>query len=175
MRQIVVDTETTGLSPGDGHRIVELGAVEIVDGAITGRLFHTHLDPERDVAPDALMVHGLTQEFLTGKPHFEMVVDDFIAFIRDAELVIHNAAFDIGFLDAELKCAGRPRLSRLCSSIVDTLELARSLYPGQANNLDALCQRYQIDTGARKVHSALLDSQLLAELFIRMVPPSVKA
>ncbi|MFU8821837.1 MAG: DNA polymerase III subunit epsilon [Gammaproteobacteria bacterium] len=169
MRQIVLDTETTGLEPAEGHRIIEIGCVEILHRRPTGRTFHQYLNPERDIDRAAEDVHGLSRAFLAEKPRFSEVAAEFLAFIDGAELVIHNAAFDVGFLDAELARLDPPAppLATTCG-ILDTLMLARQLYPGQRQSLDALCKRYGVDNSGRDLHGALLDAQLLAEVFLAM-------
>ena len=169
MRQIVLDTETTGLKPEDGHRIVEIGCVEIINRTITGKTFQTYLDPEREPDEETLKITGLTSEFLKGKPKFIDIVDDFLNFIAGAELIIHNAPFDLGFLNNELKLINHAR--RIVNqevSIFDTLILARRKHPGQKNNLDALCTRYNIDNSHREYHGALLDAKILAKLYLAM-------
>lgn len=167
MRKIVLDTETTGLDPVTGDRIVEIGAVEIVNFLPTNRHFHVYLNPERSMPPDAFAVHGLSDEFLRDKPRFHAVAADFLAFIGDDPLVIHNAAFDIRFLNAELMRAGHPEL--LFSRVIDTLGLARDrLPPGASASLDALCQRFGVDNSGRDLHGALLDSRLLAEVYLEL-------
>jgi DNA polymerase-3 subunit epsilon len=163
MREIVLDTETTGLDALKGDRLIEIGCVEIVNRFITGRNFHAYLNPERPVHPDAFAVHGLSDAFLADKPKFAAVVDEFLAFIGDDPLVIHNAAFDIGFLNMELKKLGRTALSQ--DRVIDTLQIARRRHPGQQNSLDALCTRYGIDNARRTKHGALLDSEILAEVY----------
>jgi len=163
MREIVLDTETTGLSPADGHRIVEIGAIEIVHQAPTGRVFHRLINPERDVPEDAFQVHGHSSEALKDKPVFAALVEDFLAFVGDAPLVIHNAEFDIGFLNAELVRLGRAPIAT--ERVVDTLALARTKHPGQQNSLDALCDRYRIDRSSRVRHGALLDAEILVEVY----------
>jgi DNA polymerase-3 subunit epsilon len=168
MRYIVLDTETTGLSPEQGHRVIEIGAVELNDRQPSGRTFHVYLNPEREVDAGALEVHGLTNEFLADKPRFDAVADDFLAFIADAELIIHNAAFDVGFLNSELARLDKGRLEACCAGVQDTLKQARELHPGQRNNLDALCKRYEVDNSNRAYHGALLDAQLLAEVYLAM-------
>jgi DNA polymerase-3 subunit epsilon len=168
MRQIVLDTETTGLSPEQGHRVVEIGAVEILNRTVTGRTFHAYLNPDREVDPGALEVHGLSNEFLADKPRFDTVADDFLAYIADAELIIHNAPFDVGFLNTELARLEKGKLSEFCAGVQDTLKQARELHPGQRNNLDALCKRYEVDNSNRAYHGALLDAQLLAEVYLAM-------
>lgn len=169
MRQIVLDTETTGLEPSEGHKIIEIGCVELVDRKLTGNHYHQYLKPNREVDEGAIEVHGITNEFLEDKPLFEEVVDDFLAFVDGAELVIHNAPFDIGFLDHELKLlsAKKGAMSDYCS-VLDTLTLARQMHPGQRNSLDALCKRYDIDNTHRDLHGALLDSEILADVYLRM-------
>ena len=169
MRQIVLDTETTGLEPELGHRIIEIGCVELVNRRPTGRTFHKYLNPERAIDEGALAVHGITRADLDGKPKFAEIVEELLLFISGAELVIHNAAFDVAFLDAELaKIQGQPRtLAALCR-VLDTLALARSMHPGQRNNLDALCKRYSIDNSRRELHGALLDARILADVYLAM-------
>lgn len=170
MRQVVLDTETTGLEPEAGHRIIEIGGVELLDRRPTGRVFHTYLDPERDIDEGAQAVHGITRESLLGKPRFAQVASEFLDFVAAAELVIHNAAFDIAFLDAELTRLepAVPPLAAQVGGVVDTLLLARNKHPGQRNSLDALCRRYAIDDSHRALHGALLDAQLLAEVYLAM-------
>ena len=167
MRQIFVDTETTGLDAQAGDRIVEFGCIEMVNRRLTGRTLHRYLNPGRSSHPDALRVHGLTDEFLADKPRFEQVVDELLEFVKGAELIIHNAGFDVGFFDAELTRAGRPPLGRV-ASITDSLVMARDMFPGKANSLDALCRRLEVDNSNRTLHGALLDAGLLAEVYIRM-------
>ena len=167
MRQIFLDTETTGLDAAGGDRIVELGCIEMVNRRLTGRTLHHYLNPERSSHPDALRVHGLTDEFLADKPRFEDVVAELLEFVRDAELIIHNAGFDVGFLDAELARAGLQPLGQF-ATVTDSLAMARELYPGKANSLDALCRRLEVDNSDRTLHGALLDAGLLAEVYIRM-------
>lgn len=166
MREIVWDTETTGIMPGDGHRIVEIGAIELVNRTMTGRSFHTYLDPQRPMPRDAERVHGLSSDFLTGQPVFEQVVDGFLAFIADAPLVAHNAAFDMEFLNWELKRAGLPIVPQ--SRAIDTLEISRRIHPGAKHTLDALCSRYGIDLSGRTKHGALIDAELLARVYIEL-------
>ncbi|MBM4190128.1 MAG: DNA polymerase III subunit epsilon [Betaproteobacteria bacterium] len=168
MRRIVLDTETTGLDPALGHRVIEIGAVEMVDRRPTGRTYHVYLNPEREVDPGAQAVHGLSNEFLADKPRFAEQVDAFLAFVDAAELIIHNAPFDLGFLNAELGRLERGVLSACTQGVVDTLKMARQLHPGQKNNLDALCRRYGVDNSGREYHGALLDSELLAEVWLAM-------
>lgn len=167
MREIVLDTETTGFEPGEGHRLVEIGCVELDNHVPTGRVFHTYLNPMRDVPADAVRVHGLTTEFLKNHPIFTEKVGEFMEFIEGATLVIHNAEFDMKFLNAELKSCGFKPLSM--ANVIDTLMMARQKYPGQPANLDALCRRFKIDNTARKFHGALLDSELLAEVYLEML------
>jgi len=169
MRQIVLDTETTGLDPRQGHRIIEIGALELVDRQLTGRQFHVYINPEREIEQGALEVHGITEEFLRDKPRFAEIVDDLMEFAEGAELVIHNAPFDIGFLDNELSLIGhRHTTITAIASVLDTLELARDLHPGQRNNLDALCKRYEVDNSSRSLHGALLDAEILADVYLAM-------
>ena len=168
MRQVFLDTETTGLSPDAGDRIVELGCVEMVNRRLTGRNLHFYLNPERPNNEEAVRVHGLTDEFLADKPLFASVAAEFVDYLRGAEVVIHNAAFDVGFLDAELRRLRQSGVATLVSGIVDTLSMAREAYPGKANSLDALCRRLEVDNSKRSLHGALLDAELLAEVYIRM-------
>lgn len=169
MRQIALDTETTGLEVADGHRIIEIGCVEMINRRVTEHHFHYYLQPDFAVDSDALKVHGITNEFLRDKPRFADVVEEFIAFIQDAELIIHNAKFDVGFLNHEFSLLPeREQIIQHYCQIVDTLELARRQHPGQKNNLDALCKRYQIDNSKREWHGALLDASLLAEVYLLM-------
>ena len=169
MRQIVLDTETTGLEPGEGHRIIEIGCIEILDRRITRNSFHTYINPEREVDPGALEVHGIDNRFLKDKRRFAEVAPEFLAFVQGAELVIHNAAFDVGFLNHELTRMKHSIADiRGVCGVLDTLELARRQHPGQKNNLDALCKRYSVDNSGREYHGALLDAQLLAEVYLAM-------
>lgn len=169
MRQIVLDTETTGLDPRQGHRIIEIGALELVDRQLTGKQFHAYINPEREIEQGALEVHGITEEFLRDKPLFADIADDLLAFADGAELVIHNAPFDIGFIDNELSLIGHQHASiNEIATVLDTLELARDLHPGQRNNLDALCKRYDVDNSTRSLHGALLDAEILADVFLAM-------
>jgi DNA polymerase III subunit epsilon len=168
MRQLIVDTETTGLDPKQDHRIIEIAGLEVVDRRATGRYVHFRVDPEREIDAGATVVHGMTWDDLKGRPKFGDVAAEFIAFARDAEWVIHNAPFDLAFLDAELARAGLPRCADLHAGVVDTLALARELFPGKRNNLDALCERFGIDHAERTLHGALLDAQLLAEAYLAM-------
>lgn len=168
MRQIVLDTETTGLSASEGHRVIEIGAVELLNRRPTGRNFHHYLQPDREIDPGAIEVHGISNEFLADKPRFADVAEEFVAYVRGAELVIHNAAFDVGFLNAELaRLDGDYSVELLCT-VLDTLALARHLHPGQRNTLDALCRRYGVDNSGRSLHGALLDAQILAEVYLAM-------
>ncbi|MFJ1299638.1 DNA polymerase III subunit epsilon [Pseudomonadota bacterium AL_CKDN230030165-1A_HGKHYDSX7] len=168
MRQIIFDTETTGLDPAQGHRIIEIGCVEIVNRMTTGNTLHLYLNPDRDSDPEALAVHGLTTEFLADKPRFAEVADQFLAFIEGAELIAHNASFDVKFFNAELDRVGRGPLNNYCSTITDSLLHARSLFPGKRNSLDSLCDRFGISNAHRTLHGALLDSQLLGEVWLAM-------
>lgn len=168
LRQIFLDTETTGLDPRQGHRIIEVAGVEMINRRLTGNRFHRYLNPERDIDAGAQQVHGLTSEFLQDKPRFADIVDELIAFLRGAELVIHNAPFDIGFLDAELQRLERSPLIEYCVAVTDTLKLAKDLHPGQKNNLDALCRRYAVDNTSRTLHGALLDAELLGAVYLGM-------
>ena len=168
MRQVFLDTETTGLSPDNGDRLVELGCVEMVNRRLTGRNLHFYLNPQRPNSEEAVRVHGLTDEFLADKPLFATVAEEFIEYLRGAEVIIHNAAFDVGFLDAEFRRVHRPGVATLACGIVDTLAMAREAYPGKANSLDALCRRLEVDNSKRTLHGALLDAELLAEVYIRM-------
>jgi DNA polymerase-3 subunit epsilon len=167
MREIVLDTETTGIDPAKGHRIVELGAIELVNHIPSGRTFHRHIDPERDMPSDAEAIHGLTSQFLKGKPFFAAIAAEFLDFIGDASLVIHNAGFDIGFLNAEFARLALPPI--LPDRVVDTLLLARQKHPMGPNSLDALCKRYGIDISKRDKHGALLDSELLADVYLELI------
>ena len=168
MRQIVLDTETTGLEVTSGHRIIELAAVEIVNRRPSGNRFHRYVNPERDIDAGALEVHGLSLDFLQDKPKFADVAQDFLEFVRDAELIIHNAPFDVGFLNHELELLGLGSIGDHCAAVTDTLRMARELHPGKRNNLDALCERYQVDNSTRTLHGALLDAELLAEVYLSM-------
>lgn len=168
MRQIILDTETTGLDPAQGHRVVELACVELVNRSLTGKHLHLYLNPDRDSDAGALNIHGLTTEFLSTHPRFKDVADEFIDYVKGAEIIIHNAAFDKKFLDSELTGAGRPKLAQLCGKITCSLLYARELYPGKRNSLDALCERYGISNAHRTLHGALLDSELLAEVWLAM-------
>ena len=168
MRQIILDTETTGLNPRSGDRIIEIGCVEMLNRRLTGKNFHYYLNPERESDPGALAVHGLTSEFLRDKPKFADIVSEFCDFVRDAEIIIHNAPFDVGFLDAELEKVGAPAFSGHVEKVIDTLLQAKELHPGKRNSLDALCERYGISNSHRTLHGALLDAELLAEVYLAM-------
>ncbi|MDF0376897.1 MULTISPECIES: DNA polymerase III subunit epsilon [unclassified Methylophilus] len=168
MRQIFLDTETTGLYPDQGHRIIEIAAVEMLNRRPTQRHFHLYINPEREIDAGAQEVHGISLEFLQDKPLFAQIAQDFIAFIRGAELIIHNAPFDVGFLNMELSRLSMDPLPSFVSGIVDTLKMAKEMRPGQRNNLDALCRHYGIDNSQRTLHGALLDAELLADVYIAM-------
>jgi DNA polymerase-3 subunit epsilon len=167
VRQIVLDTETTGLEASQGHRIIEIGCVELENRRLTGNHYHQYINPQREIDQGAIEVHGITNEFLNDKPLFDKVAPDFIEFVRGAELIIHNAPFDLGFLDAELKRLPQKQdlMMDLCT-VVDTLVMARAKHPGQRNNLDALCQRYDVDNSQRDLHGALLDAEILADVYL---------
>jgi DNA polymerase-3 subunit epsilon len=169
MRQVVLDTETTGLEVEQGHRIVEIGCVELVHRRLTGRHYHVYINPERDVEQGALEVHGISNEFLSDKPMFANIAQEFLGFVKGAELLIHNAPFDVGFLDSELKLLGADHgvMSDYCT-VVDTLAMARTRHPGQRNTLDALCKRYGVDNSQRELHGALLDAEILADVYLMM-------
>ena len=168
MRQVFLDTETTGLEPKLGHRIIEIAAVEMLDRRPTGRRLHHYLNPERESEAGALQVHGLTREFLRDKQKFHDITKELLEFIDGAELIMHNAPFDVGFLDHELGLAELQPLHSYCQAITDTLKMAKDLHPGKKNNLDALCERYQVDNSRRTLHGALLDAELLAEIYLAM-------
>ena len=168
MRQIVLDTETTGLEVSQGHRVIEIGCIELRDRRPTGRTFHKYLCPDREVEPGALAVHGITNEFLSTQPRFGDVVEELLEFLREAELIIHNAAFDVGFLDSELARVKRNEAIGEICQVLDTLALARQLHPGQRNSLDALCRRYGIDNSHREFHGALLDAKILSDVYLTM-------
>ena len=168
MRQVFLDTETTGLSAEQGDRIIEIGCIEMVNRRLSGRTLHHYLNPGRSSHPDALKVHGLTDEFLADKPTFAQIAAELAEFIGGAELIAHNADFDIGFLDAEFERLGHPRVAAVAGGITDSLVLARELFPGKGNSLDALCKRLEVDNSAREYHGALLDAGLLAEVYVRM-------
>lgn len=176
MRQIVLDTETTGIDPKEGHRIIEIGCVEVVNRKLTGNHFHVYINPQREIEQEAIEVHGITNEYLADKPLFKDVANDFIAFIKGAQLVIHNAPFDVGFMDHEF--AKEPsthsvKTHEICS-VLDTLALAKRTHPGQKNNLDALCKRYGIDNSHRELHGALLDAEILADVYLMMTGGQTK-
>jgi len=170
MRQIILDTETTGLSPKAGHRIIEIGCVELINRRLTGNHFHYYLNPGRAIDPGAQAVHGITAEFLADKPRFKEIVSSLLEYVQDAQIIIHNADFDLGFLDHELSLCGKQYLDfeEYVSSVVCTLQMARNKHPGQKNNLDVLCKRYQVDNTHRELHGALLDSEILAEVYLAM-------
>jgi DNA polymerase III subunit epsilon len=168
MRQIFLDTETTGLSPESGDRIIEIGCVELVNRRLSGHDKHFYLNPERRNSEDAYKIHGLSDAFLADKPLFAAIADDLLAYLDGAEVVIHNAAFDVGFLNLELQRLGRPPITARVRDITDSLQMAREIYPGKANSLDALCKRLEVDNAHRTVHGALLDAGLLAEVYLRM-------
>lgn len=169
MRQVVLDTETTGLDPAQGHRIIEIGCVELENRKLTGKHFQRYLNPDREIDAAAIEVHGITSQFLADKPRFEQVEAEFLDFVNGAELIIHNAPFDIGFLDHELKRSGQQgkTMAAMCS-VLDSLLLAREKHPGQRNNLDALCKRYDVDNTQRQLHGALLDAEILADVYLMM-------
>lgn len=169
MRQIVLDTETTGLEPQEGHRIIEVGCVELVNRRLTHNRFHYYINPERDIDEGAIEVHGLTPQFLADKPRFAEIAQDLLDYLRGAELIIHNAPFDIGFLNAEYARLDKTwsGMREICY-VTDTLQMARKLHPGQKNNLDALCKRYSVDNSQRELHGALLDAEILAEVYLMM-------
>jgi len=168
MRQIVLDTETTGLDWKTGDRVIEIGCVELFGRKLTGRHFHAYINPEREIDAGAIAIHGLTNEFMADKPKFAKVVAEFMDFVRDSELIIHNAAFDVGFLDNELSLLKLEPLGALCGGVIDTLRMARELRPGKKNNLNALCNEFGIDNSTRQLHGALLDAELLAEVYLAM-------
>jgi len=167
-RQIVLDTETTGLNAKLGDRVIEIGCIELLSRNVTDRQFHRYLNPGREIEEGAARVHGLTSEFLADKPKFADIAQEFVAYVSGAELIIHNAAFDVEFLDQELSLAGLKKLSEYASSIVDTLAMARELHPGKRNGLDALCERYAVNSSHRTLHGALLDARLLAEVYLAL-------
>jgi DNA polymerase III subunit epsilon len=168
MRQIILDTETTGLNARTGDRIIEIGCVELVNRRLTGNNLHFYVNPERDSDPGALAVHGLTTEFLSDKPKFAEVANEILDFVQGADIIIHNAPFDIGFLDAELALLGKPSFREHCGEVIDTLVQAKQIFPGKRNSLDALCDRFGISNAHRTLHGALLDSELLAEVYLAM-------
>jgi DNA polymerase-3 subunit epsilon len=168
MRQIILDTETTGLSADNGDRIIEIGCVELLHRKLTGNNKHFYLNPERDSHEDALKVHGISNEFLRDKPKFAQVADELLDYLADAEVIIHNAAFDVGFLNKELELIGRGPITQVVSNIIDSLQMAKDLFPGKRNSLDALCDRLDVDNSGRTLHGALLDAELLADVYINM-------
>ncbi|GGI91358.1 DNA polymerase III subunit epsilon [Legionella impletisoli] len=168
MRQIVLDTETTGIGPEQGHRIIEIGCVELIDRVLTGKHFHVYLNPEREVDEGAFRVHGISTEFLQDKPRFSEILQEFIQFVDGAELIIHNAPFDVGFINSELKLASWNNSIEVHCRILDTLVMARDKHPGQRNSLDALCKRYEVDNSNRELHGALLDAEILAWVYLAM-------
>lgn len=169
MRQIVLDTETTGLDPGQGHRIIEIGCVEVINRRLSGNNYHQYLQPDHDIDEGAQSVHGISNDFLADKPRFADIVEDFLEYLKGAELIIHNAPFDVGFINHELKRVG-PEYGEVTTycSIIDTLVMARKMRPGKKNNLDALCKEYEVKNAHRELHGALLDAELLAEVYLRM-------
>ena len=169
MRQVVLDTETTGLEPSQGHRIIEIGCIELINRRLTGNRYHQYVKPDRDIDDAAVEIHGITNEFLADKPQFADIAEDFLGFIRGAELIIHNAPFDVGFINREFQLLDENfgQLIEYCS-VLDTLDQARKLHPGQRNNLDALCKRYGIDNSQRELHGALLDAEILADVYLAM-------
>lgn len=168
MRQIVLDTETTGLDWRNGDRVIEIGCVELLNRRLSGRHFHVYLNPDRGIDAEAAAVHGISEEFLADKPRFADVGDEFADFVRDAELIIHNASFDVGFLNNELALAGMDALEQCCAGVIDTLKMAKEQNPGKRASLDALCERFEIDNTHRQLHGALLDAELLAEVYLAM-------
>lgn len=168
MRQIILDTETTGLNPRGGDRVIEVGCVELLNRTLTGNNLHFYINPERDSDPEALRVHGLTTEFLSDKPKFAQIADELCEFLRGAELIIHNAPFDVGFLDAEFARVGKGITASLAAKVTDTLVMAKEIFPGKRNSLDALCERFGISNAHRTLHGALLDSELLADVYLAM-------
>lgn len=168
MRQIILDTETTGLSPRNGNRILEIGCVEVLNRQLSGKNLHFYINPERDSEEGALAVHGLTTEFLADKPTFKQIAAEFLDYVRGAQIIIHNAPFDVGFLDAELALLGLPPFKEHVADVADSLQMAKELHPGRRNSLDALCDRYGISNAHRVLHGALLDAELLAEVYLSM-------
>jgi len=168
MRQIVLDTETTGLNPRSGDRVIEVGCVELINRRLTGNNFHSYVNPERDSEDGALAVHGLTTEFLSDKPKFAEIADELCVYLQGAEVIIHNAPFDIGFLDAEFERLSLPRFEKQVGGVIDSLVQAKQLHPGKRNSLDALCDRYEVSNAHRTLHGALLDAELLAEVYLAM-------
>ena len=169
MRQIILDTETTGLEPKQGHRIIEIGCIELINRCETNQSFHQYINPERDIEDGAFNIHGLNNEFLSNKPRFSDIAQEFVEFIKDSELIIHNAPFDVGFINSELKLLGKKwgRIEDYCT-VFDTLTLAREKHPGRKNNLDALCKRYEVDNSQRYLHGALLDAKILVDVYLKM-------
>lgn len=168
-RQVILDTETTGISTADDHRVIEIGCVEMINRRLTGQTFHQYINPQRDIDDGAIEVHGITNQFLADKPLFSDIAEDFLRFIDGAELIIHNAPFDVGFIDHELgKLAGESRRVKTIASVLDTLKMARDKHPGQKNSLDALCKRYDVDNSNRELHGALLDAEILADVYLAM-------
>ena len=176
MRQIVLDTETTGIDPKEGHRIIEIGCVEVVNRRLTGNHFHVYINPGRHIEQEAIEVHGITNEFLADKPTFSQVAQEFVSFIKGAQLVIHNAPFDVGFMDHEfgMEASTKGVITNQICDVLDTLTLARQMHPGQKNNLDALCKRYGIDNSHRTLHGALLDAEILADVYLLMTGVQTK-
>ncbi|MDH3315009.1 MAG: DNA polymerase III subunit epsilon [Gammaproteobacteria bacterium] len=168
MRQIILDTETTGLEAELGHRIIEIGGVELVNRRFTGNNFHRYLNPERESEAGALEIHGLTTEFLRDKPKFQEIAREFLDYVSGGQLIIHNSAFDLSFLNRELDLADLKPITEYCDGVIDTLRMAKDMHPGKKNGLNALCERYQVDNSARTLHGALLDAQLLAEVYLAM-------
>lgn len=168
MRQIILDTETTGLEPSQGHRIIEFAGLEMINRKLTGRHCHLYIHPERKIDPDAERVHGISLDFLADKPKFKQISNELVEFIGGAELIIHNAPFDVGFLNAEFARLGMPPIKEMCAGVLDTLTMARDTFPGKRNNLDALCDRFDIDRSNRTLHGALVDCELLAEVYLAL-------
>jgi DNA polymerase-3 subunit epsilon len=168
MRQVVLDTETTGLSPENGDRILEIGCVELVNRKLTGNNLHFYINPERDSHEEALKVHGISNEFLKDKPKFAQISNDLLAYLKESQIIIHNAPFDIGFLNKELERLSLPNISHYVTEVIDTLSMAKEIYPGKRNSLDALCDRLEVDNSDRTLHGALLDAELLADVYINM-------
>ncbi|MEI7739396.1 MAG: DNA polymerase III subunit epsilon [Betaproteobacteria bacterium] len=168
MRQVVLDTETTGLSPENGDRILEIGCVELVNRKLTGNNLHFYINPERDSHEEALKVHGISNEFLKDKPKFAQISNDLLAYLKESQIIIHNAPFDIGFLNKELERLSLPNISQYVTGVIDTLSMAKEIYPGKRNSLDALCDRLEVDNSDRTLHGALLDAELLADVYINM-------
>ena len=168
MRQIILDTETTGLEPSQGHRIIEIACLEMINRRLSGRHWHVYINPERDIDEGAMAVHGLTPEFLADKPKFADIAHQFVEFVRDSELIIHNAPFDIGFLNAELDRLQQGKVGDLVTGVVDTLKMAREFFPGKRNSLDALCDRFEIDRSGRTLHGALIDCELLGDVYLTL-------